>query len=156
MLRHARDAAALITGHHPGPRDSSSDLIGLFLADAGYCSERNLTIPGPDRLIATSKHHHLEKAARHATGQPPAASSPVAAMTARLATPEGITAYRQRGHIAETPHANIKHNKRFRQLTTRGTPKASAEWRFAATIHNLFKAISADRLTAGALTALAS
>jgi transposase len=36
--------------------------------------------------------------------------APVAKMTARLATAEGIAAYRMRGHIAETPHGNIKHN----------------------------------------------
>ena len=41
-------------------------------------------------------------------------------MAARLATEEGITAYRQCGHIAETPHGHIKHNMRFRQLTMRG------------------------------------
>ena len=171
MLRQAEDAAALITGHQPGDSDSDSDndsdsdsdssLIGLFLTDAGYCSERNLTIPGPDRLIATSKHRDLEKAARHAAGQPPGpgsprAGSPVAAMTARLATDEGITAYRQRGHIAETPHGNIKHNKRFRQLTLRGKPKASAEWQFAATIHNLLKTITTGHLTPDTLTALTS
>ena len=41
-------------------------------------------------------------------------------MAARLATEDGITAYRQRGHIAETPHGDIKHNMRFRQLSLRG------------------------------------
>ena len=161
MLRQAEDAAALITGHQPGPGDGDGTLIGLLLADAGYCSERNLTIAGPDRLIATSKHRDLEKAARHAAGQPPGADSPgagspVAAMTARLATPEGITACRQRGHIAETPHGNIKHNMRFRQLTTRGKPRASAEWTFTAAVHNLLKTITTGHLTPAALTALAS
>ena len=77
-------------------------------------------------------------------------------MAARLATPEGITAYRQRGHIAETPHGHLKHNMRFRQLSVRGKPKASAEWRFACTVHNLVKAITTGHLTHQALTALAS
>jgi transposase len=161
MLRQAEEAAALITGHQPAPA-SPGGQIGLLLADAGYLSRDNLTTAGPDRLIATGSRRDLEKTARHATQaasttdrtDPP--GGPVAAMTARLATPEGITAYRQRGHIAETPHGNIKHNKRYRQLTTRGKPKASAEWRFAATIHNLFKAISTGHLTAGALTTLTS
>ena len=76
-------------------------------------------------------------------------------MAARLATSEGITAYRQRGHIAETPHGHIKHNMRFRQLTMRGKPKAAAEWAFAATVHNLFKAITASHLTPAALASLA-
>ena len=49
-------------------------------------------------------------------------------MAARLATSEGITAYRRRGRIAETPHGHIKHNIGIRQLATAET-KASAGWR---------------------------
>ncbi len=30
-------------------------IIGVVLADAGYCSEANLAAPGPDRLIALNK-----------------------------------------------------------------------------------------------------
>ncbi len=77
-------------------------------------------------------------------------------MTARLKTEEGIAAYRHRGHIAETPHGHIKHNLGFRQLTLRGKPKAAAEWRFACTVHNLFKAITAGCLTTQALANLAA
>ncbi len=130
--------------------------IKLFLSDAGYLSEHNLTLPGPDRLIATGKHRTLERAAR-GDGQAAApASAAVTAMTARLATQDGITAYRQRSHIAETPHGNIKHNMRFRQLSVRGKPKAAAEWKFTCAVHNLFKAITTGHLTAAALQALAS
>ncbi len=75
-------------------------------------------------------------------------------MAARLATSEGITAYRRRGHIAETPHGHIKHNMGIRQLATRGKPKASAGWRFTVTVHNLFKAITTGNLTQAALAAL--
>ncbi|HMG64765.1 MAG TPA: transposase [Streptosporangiaceae bacterium] len=172
MLRAAQDAAALITAHRPpapagsqpAPRSSDSDTaasasaIGLLLADAGYLSEHNLTIAGPDRLIATGKTRDLEKAARSG-GEPaglPWASAPIAAMAARLATPEGIAACRQRGHIAETPHGNIKHNMRFRQLSVRGNPKAAAEWAFTAAVHNLFKAITTGHLTTTALADLPS
>jgi hypothetical protein len=77
-------------------------------------------------------------------------------MAARLATPEGIAAYRQRGHIAETPHGNIKHNMGIRRLTMRGKPKAAAEWTFTCAVHNLIKAITTGRLTHQALAALAS
>jgi transposase len=161
MLRHAEDAAALLGACRPPPppgrpdtASSTGEGIGLFLADAGYCSEHNLTTAGPDRLIATGKHRHLEHAARHGAG-PPAHSEATAAMAARLATPEGITAYRHRGHIAETPHGHLKHNMRFRQLSVRGKPKAAAEWRFACTVHNLVKAITTGHLTPQALTALA-
>ena len=161
MLRAAETAAALITAHQPtagGSAPASGCPISLFLADAGYCSEHNLTLAGPDRLIATGKHRDLEHAARQAaaspatTGDPP--DEPVAAMAARLATPEGIAAYRHRGHIAETPHGHLKHNMRFRQLSLRGKPKASAEWRFACTVHNLVKAITTGHLTHQALATL--
>ena len=76
-------------------------------------------------------------------------------MAARLATPDGITAYRRRGHLAETPHGQIKHNLGFRRLSMRGQAKAAAEWRFACTVHNLLKAITTGHLTPQALTALA-
>jgi transposase len=168
MLAAALDAATLISAHQPAPANASQDGetsgIGLVLADAGYLSEHNLTIEGPDRLIAVGKHRDLEKTARQAataqdtagTGTADAADGPIAAMTARLATEDGITAYRKRGHIAETPHGQIKHNMRIRQLAMRGKPKASAEWKFTVTVHNLFKAISAGNLTQATLAALAS
>lgn len=161
VLRHAEDAAALIARHHlPPPPGSggtaaSKDGIDLFLADAGYCSEHNLTIDGPDRLIATGKLRDLEQAAREPPSAP-AGGPATAAMAARLATPQGITAYRHRGHIAETPHGHLKHNMRFRQLSLRGKPKAAAEWTFACAVHNLAKALTTGHLTHQALAALAS
>jgi transposase len=153
------DAGA--AGHRDSDGEGDSSGIGLVLADAGYLSKDNLTASGPDRLIATGKRRKLERTARQAPAAGSSAGSqhdeeqPIAAMTARLATPEGITAYRQRGHIAETPHGHIKHNMGFRQLSVRGKAKASGEWRFACTVHNLFKAITTGHLTAAALAALA-
>jgi transposase len=161
MMRAAEQAAALIAAHRPAspaPEPGGTpDSIGQALADAGYCSEANLTCPGPDRLIAVGKHRDLEKAAR---GQDDAGGGwggpAVQAMRERLKTPDGITAYRQRGHIAETPHGHIKHNMGLRQLCLRGKPAAAAEWMFICAVHNLFKALTAGRLTAQALAALAS
>ena len=176
MLAQARHAATLIATHQPA-RDgdeqqhqqvqgTAGQPVGLILADAGYLSGHNLTLDGPDRLIATGRRRDLETAARHdstaaggsggeASHDDPAGGA-AAAMAARLQTPEGIAAYRQRGHIAETPHGHIKHNLGFRQLTMRGKPKAAAEWTFVATVHNLFKAITAGHLTPQALTELAT
>ena len=150
MLRIGEDAATLIHAHRPGGGPAQ---IGLILADAGYCSTTNLTTEGPDRLIATGKHHDLEKQARHGAG--PGRDGPIGAMAARLATPDGITAYRRRGPIAETPHGQIKHNLGFRRLSMRGQAKAAAEWRFACTVHNLLKAITTGHLTPQALATLA-
>ena len=167
MLAQAQDAAELIAAHRPpapppkdtGPPGPSEDPgatgIGLFLADAGYLSDGNLTAKGPDRLIATGKTRGLQHTARNPRRSGGTANGAAArAMAARLATPEGITAYRKRGHIAETPHAQIKHNMRFRQLTMRGKPKAAAEWTFVCTVHNLIKAITTGHLTTHTLATL--
>jgi len=165
MMTQAQEAAALIEAHRPAPDPGSGGHaggpgggIGQALADAGYCSEANLTCPGPDRLIAVGKRRDLEKAARgqDGGGDQDWGGEAVRAMRERLKTEEGITAYRQRGHIAETPHGHIKHNMGLRQLSVRGKPKASAEWKFACAIYNLFKAISTGHLTPEALAALAS
>src|SRR5260370_28817061 len=105
MLRAAEDAAAFITARRPpalprppipanpapGDGDVTAALIRLFLADAGYLSGHNLTIPGPDRLIATGKTPDLEHAARHppAPAPLPPHTQAIAAMAARLATDAG-------------------------------------------------------------------
>jgi transposase len=164
MLAKGQEAAALIEAHRPSPAPGADgggqdhdDGIGQVLADAGYCSEANLTCPGPDRLIAVGKGRDLEKAARDPGSDSPGWGGPaIQAMRERLKTPDGITAYRQRGHIAETPHGHIKHNMGLRQLSVRGKRKASAEWEFICAVHNLFKALSTGHLTSQALTALAS
>jgi hypothetical protein len=162
MTGAAEDAAALIDAHRPaaspGPDSPGPDSggIGLALADAGYCSAANLTCPGPDRLIAVGKHRDLEKAARGQDTGPDWGGQAVQAMRDRLKTDDGIEAYRQRGHIAETPHGHIKHNMGIRQLSVRGTAEAAAEWTFICAVHNLFKALTAGHLTIQALAGLAS
>src|SRR5690348_9437365 len=155
MTQQAQRAAALIGAHRPAGRGQERDGgIGLVLADAGYCSEDNLTCPGPDRLIAVGKRRDLEEAARGGGGQDRGGQA-TATMRARLKTSDGITAYRQRGHIAETPHGHIKHTMGLRQLSMRGKDKAAAEWTFACAVHNLLKAITTGHLTPQALAALA-
>jgi hypothetical protein len=154
MTEQAEQAAALIGAHRPaGPEPAvpGGGGIGLVLADAGYCSEENLTCDGPDRLIAAGKRRDLETAARSqdqdaGPGQDRGGPA-VQAMRERLSTEDGIAAYRQRGHIAETPHGHIKHNIGFRQLSVRGKDRAAAEWTFACAVHNLFKALTAGHLT---------
>jgi transposase len=152
MISQAAAAAAMMAAAG-APGDGR---IGLALADAGYLSEANLTCPGPDRLIATGKRRDLEKAA--AAGPGPAVTAgdqaPAAAMAARLATEDGIAAYRRRGHIGETFHGDLKHNMAIRRLTVRGMPRASGEWTFATAVRNLRKAITSGHLTTAALAAL--
>jgi transposase len=163
MIRDALTAAAAM---------AAADAIALVLADAGYLSDANLTCPGPDRLIATGKRRDLEKAARAAEadgagqvgGADPgeeeapeeeAEGTATAAMAARLKTPDGIAAYRQRGRIAETPHARIKHNMGIRRLAMRGMPRASGEWQLICAAHNLMLAVTSGSLTPQTLANLA-
>jgi transposase len=176
MMTAAQAAAALITARRPAPAGDDDNAgwrtagytppaqdgqagyagpIGLLLADAGYCSEANITAPGPPRLIAAGKHRTLEQAARGTAS--PAGSQRgqhTIAMAALLQTDDGITAYRHRGHIAETPNGDIKHNKRFRQLSVRGLAKASGELTLTAATCNLLRAISSGHLTHATLDAL--
>jgi hypothetical protein len=151
-------------GYTPPAEDSGAEdsqyagPIGLLLADAGYCSDDNIAAPGPPRLIATGKRRDLEKTARGSSspGRHTPAREHTAAMAALLATDDGITAYRHRGHISETPHGDIKHNKRFRQFSVRGLTRTSSEWQFTTATANLFKAIASGSLTHAALDNLAS
>src|SRR5690348_11102288 len=66
MTEQAAAAAALIEANRPagGEPAAPGGGIGLVLADAGYCSQENLTCDGPDRLIAVGKRRVLEDAAR--------------------------------------------------------------------------------------------
>jgi transposase len=180
MMAAAGAAAALITARRPASPDTGSGAdddgsawraagyqppaghgqpgytgpIRLFLADAGYCSEANITAPGPPRLIATGKRRDLERATRDQPQHAGPGGPHTSAMAALLQTEDGITAYRHRGHIAETPNGDIKHNKRFRQFSVRGLPKASGELTFTAATANLVKAISSGHLTHTALDVL--
>lgn len=154
MMRAAQHNADIIQKARPEPpppttSTSNNTGIELLLADAGYYSEDNLTAAGPDRLIALGKARDLTRAARQQPthGPPPAEATPTQAMDHRLRTPQGTTAYHQRGHIAETPFGHAKHNWSFRQFSGRGLTNARTEWAFHALVHNLFKAIT-NRLAA--------
>ncbi len=77
----------------------------------GCCSptpapqQRDLTAPGPDRLIAVGKYRELTAAAReHPTRRTTTVErDPIKAMAHRLRAPNGMPSNTQRGHIAETP-----------------------------------------------------
>jgi transposase len=144
MIDQAVTAAALITSHRPLDTAPRAESIGIVLADAGYCTRENLTAPGPDRLIATGKARDVHHAAtEHPTqGPPPDHADPIAAMAHRLRTPEGITQYAQRSHIAETPFGHAKHNLGFRRFTSRGLARARSEWTFHAAVHNIGKILT--------------
>ena len=146
MVERAVTAAQVITDHQPSqdPDLATPSEIAMVLADAGYCTNENLTAPGPDRLIATGKARDIHHAATEnpAQGPPPPDADPIATMAHRLRTPQGITHYAQRSHIAETPFGHAKHNLGFRRFTSRGLTRARSEWHFHAAVHNISKIIN--------------
>jgi len=114
--------------------------VGTLLLDAGYCSEANLTAPGPDRLIATTKSWKLRAQARQngfTQGDPPPNATPIDAMEHRLRSAEGTALYTQRQHTIEPVFGHTKANRGYRRFTRRGLPAVNTEWQLIATTHNL-------------------
>ncbi|HTU85775.1 MAG TPA: transposase [Solirubrobacteraceae bacterium] len=114
----------------------------LELADAGYCSEHNLTCPGPDRLIATTKDWKQRRAARelgHTDGPPPPGLTATEEMEHLLRTPQGHTAYKQRSQLIEPVFGDRKHNRHIRRFRRRGLTAARSEWAFIHLTGNILK-----------------
>jgi len=137
-------AQNILRRHARGPLRRLRARTGTVLADAGYCSDANLTCPGPDRLIATGTRRGLAAAAagradpgHRADGRP--LSPAAAAMATRLTSQPGSTTYKQRSPIAEGAFGNRKHNHGFRAFSMRGLARVSGEWTFQNTVENLLK-----------------
>src|SRR6476646_3760725 len=84
---------------------------GRRTRSASRCRSAATSRPGdPDRPVGRCK---LEHDARHTPGArtAPDDADPVSKMAHRLRTSDGIAAYLQRGHIAESPFGDAKHNK---------------------------------------------
>jgi transposase len=116
--------------------------VGLELADAGYCSEHNLTCPGPDRLIATTKDCKQRRAARelgHTDGPPPPGLTATEEMEHLLRTPQGHAAYKQRSQLIEPVFGDRKHNRQIRRFRRRGINAARSEWAFIHLAGNILK-----------------
>jgi transposase len=115
--------AAALT-EHTGRTDLT---IGVLLGDAGYDSDHNLTVPGPDRLIATSRERpHPDAVTRQHMDQ-------------RLNTDEGRDLYRQRSGTVEPGNAWLKDRRGLRHFLRRGLTAATSELRLAAAVTNLLR-----------------
>jgi transposase len=138
LTEAARGAAALDRGRARAGK--AAEPIGVVLADAGYFSTDNLTVPGPDRLIAPSKRQRLN---RFATSPPPApddeGEDPLAAMRARFADPDQKRLYRRRGAIVEPVNGHLKDRQGLRQFNRRGQAAVQAEADLASVTANLLK-----------------
>lgn len=115
--------------------------IGTMIGDAGYDSDHNLTLNGPDRLIADSKRHHLDTraAADPTTGEPPPQASPREQMSHQLRTPQGHTLYKRRAPMIEPPNSWLKDGRGLRRFSRRGLAAAQSELSLAAATTNLLK-----------------
>jgi hypothetical protein len=113
--------------------------VGVILADAGYCSTKNLTAPGPTRLIATANAKATRSDRTATSGPPPAHASAIDAMKHTLRTPEGRRLYKQRSWTVEPGFGNLKTNLGFTRFSRRGRPAAQAEWHLITAAANLLK-----------------
>ena len=99
-----------------------------LLADAGYCSARNVKASLKARITPyPSTHrepHHVSLAARLT----PAADDPVAQMRYRLGTEAGKALYAKRKSTIEPTFGTIKHVLGFRQFLLRSLDKVEGEW----------------------------
>jgi transposase len=111
--------------------------IGTVLADAGYFTEENLTMPGPDRLIAPGKHRDLPTGIEPDPGSPPEHASPQELMRHRLRTPAAAAIYKRRSATVETLIAHLKDHIGLRRFSRRGLTAATAELNLAAAVVNL-------------------
>jgi hypothetical protein len=119
------------------PKDEGQ--AGVFSADAGYCSEKNLAFLVDrhiDAYVATGRERHQHSGV-DPQGRP---RTPLrAAMRAKLQTPEGHAVYARRKTLTEPVHGLIKQARGFRQFLLRGAQNVSGEFTLVALTHNLLK-----------------
>jgi len=121
--------------------------VGCALFDAGYASVDNLSVPGPDRLIALGKRNKI-------AGEDPPTSPPGHNATARqnmawrLGTPAGKALYNKRGATVEPVNGHLKDRRGLRRFSRRGITAARAELHLAALTTNLLRLLAAKGPTA--------
>jgi Transposase DDE domain/Transposase domain (DUF772) len=113
-----------------------------ILADAGYCSESNLTAIAAtpiDAYIATRKQTHGERPGPCPHGPLPKTATRVDRMARKLHTQAGAAVYAARKSLVEPVIGQIKHARGFRQFLLRGFEKVQGEWALVCTTHNILK-----------------
>jgi transposase len=112
------------------------------LADAGYCSEANVTAIAKttiDAYISTRKQKHGERPGPCPRGPLPTTATGVDRMSRKLHTKVGAAIYAARKGIVEPVFGQIKHARGFRQFLLRGVEKVQGEWSLVCTTHNILK-----------------
>jgi len=109
-------------------------------ADAGYCSEHNLTALARRHVrgyVATGRQQHGTASAtgRRKTVQ----RTRVHAMKIRLKRAGYRSRYRLRKQVVEPVFGQIKQARGFRQFLLRGQSQVAGEWSLVCSVHNLLK-----------------
>jgi transposase len=114
----------------------------VLLADAGYCSDANLTAIAAtpiEAYISTRKQSHGERPSPCPRGPLPATATRTDRMTRKLQTKAGAALYAARKAIVEPVFGQIKQARGFRQFLLRGLEKVQGEWSLVCTTHNILK-----------------
>jgi transposase len=120
----------------------SGDTPSQLLADAGYCSDENLTAIADttiDAYISTRKQKHGERPGPCPRGSLPKTATIVDRMSRKLHTKTGAAVYAARKAIVEPVIGQIKQARGFRQFLLRGFEKVQGEWSLVCTTHNILK-----------------
>lgn len=120
----------------------AGDTPPQLLADAGYCSDANLTAIADtaiDAYISTRKQKHGERPGPCPRGPLPKTATIVDRMSRKLHTKTGAAVYAARKAIVEPVIGQIKQARGFRQFLLRGLEKVQGEWSLVCTTHNILK-----------------
>src|SRR5215216_2320433 len=120
----------------------SGETPSALLADAGYCSDENLTAIADmtiDAYISTRKQKHGERPGPCPRGPLPKSATIVDRMSRKLHTKAGAAVYAARKGIVEPVIGQIKQARGFRQFLLRGFAKVQGEWSLVCTTHNILK-----------------
>ena len=120
----------------------SGDTPTQLLADAGYCSDENLTAITEttiDPYISTRKQKHGERPGPCPRGPLPKGATIVDRMSRKLHTKTGAATYAARKAMVEPVIGQIKQARGFRQFLLRGFEKVQGEWSLVCTTHNILK-----------------
>jgi transposase len=120
----------------------SGDTPTQLLADAGYCSDANLTAIADtniDAYISTRKQKHGERPGPCLRGPLPTSATITDRMSRKLHTKAGAAVYAARKAIVEPVIGQIKQARGFRQFLLRGFEKVQGEWSLVCTTHNILK-----------------
>jgi transposase len=120
----------------------SGDMPTQLLADAGYCSDANLTAIANtpiDAYISTRKQKHGVRPGPCPRGPLPKTATIVDRMSRKLHAKTGAAVYAARKGIVEPVIGQIKQARGFRQFLLRGFAKVQGEWSLVCTTHNILK-----------------